>query len=199
MKNDEPDWTSFWNEKNPFRSFFFYRIYERFRARSYFRLLKNLDLKGRSVLELGGGSGYICKLICEKYGCEGTLIDSNRKAYGIFKKISGNNRMNYILKDMFDYRGEHDLVFSDGLIEHFHPEKRRRIILLHKKFAKKGGFVMFFAPKKSWLVERLISIKEGYEEKMTMEQLKRETSLPGSELVSSTEDFHMVGVLYRIG
>jgi predicted nicotinamide N-methyase len=199
MENDEPDWTVFWNKKISFRSFLFYRIYEKFRARSYFRLLKNIDLKGKSVLELGGGSGYICRLICEKYGCEGTLIDNNRRAYGIFKKVVGKKRMRYILTDMFGYRGEHDLVFSDGLIEHFHKEKRREIILLHKKFAKKGGLVMFFAPKKSWLVERFISMKEGYEEKMSMEQLKMETSVPGLKMVSSTEDLHMVGILYRVG
>jgi len=199
MKNDEPDWTGFWSKKITFRSFLFYRIYEKFRVRSYFRLLKNIDLKGKNILELGGGSGYICKLICKKYGCKGTLIDSNRKAYEIFKKVVGNGRMNYILTDMFGYRGKHDLVFSDGLIEHFHQEKRREIILLHKNFAKRGGFVIFFAPKKSWLVERLISIKEGYEEKMSMKQLKRETSVPGLEMVSTTEDFHMIGVLYKVG
>ncbi|NIO22423.1 MAG: methyltransferase domain-containing protein [Candidatus Aenigmarchaeota archaeon] len=198
MSGDEPDWTRFWEGKRAFRSFLFYRIYERFRARSYFSLLKNMNLKDKRILELGGGSGYICKLICEKFDCKGTVVDNNEKAYEIFKRVIGNERVNYILEDMFKHekRG-YDLVFSDGLIEHFHLGKREDIISLHRKFAKKGGFVMFFVPKKSWLVERFMSMEEGYEEKMDSKQLIEETSIPGLKLVSTNKDFHMIGVLYK--
>lgn len=198
MIEREPDWTMFWKRKIPLRSFFFYRIYERFRARVYFKTLKNLDLRGKSILELGGGSGYLCGLICRKYGCTGTVIDDNRTAYNVFKRVVKNKNVNYVLSDMFDYRGKHDLVFSDGLIEHFHPQKRKKLIWLHKKLAKNNGFIMFFVPKKSWWVERFMSIRDGYEEKMSMEQLISETSLPGTELVSTGEDLHMVGVLYKV-
>jgi len=195
----ESDWTEFWNRKISFRSFLFYRIYEKLRVRSYFRLLKNLDLRGRHILELGGGSGYICKLLCKKYGCKGTVVDNNRKAYEVFRKVVGDGKLKYVLANIFNYKkGEYDLVFSDGLIEHFRPKRRRKLVMLHKKFAKKGGFVMFFAPKKSWFVERFMSMKDGYEEKMDVEQLINETSLPGLNLVSTTKDFHMVGVLYRV-
>ncbi|NIO21471.1 MAG: methyltransferase domain-containing protein [Candidatus Aenigmarchaeota archaeon] len=198
MIESELDWTKFWERKLSFRSFLFYRIYERFRARSYFRLLKDLSLKGKSILELGGGSGYICGLLCKKYGCRGTIIDDNKKAYEVFKRVVKNGDVNYILADMFDYKGRHDLVFSDGLIEHFHPKERREIILLHKKFVKDGGFLMFFVPKKSWLVEHFMSVKNGYEEKMSIKQLIKETSMPRMKLVSTEEDLHMVGVLYKV-
>ena len=57
MIESEPDWTKFWKDKISFRSFLLYRIYERFRVRSYLRLLKNLNLGGKSIMELGGGSG----------------------------------------------------------------------------------------------------------------------------------------------
>ncbi|UCC91777.1 MAG: hypothetical protein JSV39_00700, partial [Candidatus Aenigmatarchaeota archaeon] len=76
---------------------------------------------------------------------------------------------------------------------------RKELILLHKKFAKNGGFVMFFVPKKSWLVEHFMSMKGEYEEKMDIDQLKRESSMPGLRIVSTTEDFHMVGALYKVG
>ena len=192
----KPDWGKFWLRSPLTRSKTYFKLYTRFRLRAYLRLLKNLDLSGKTTLELGGGSGYLSKLLSKKKGTKPLVVDNNREAYEFCRKI--NSEIEYFCQDMFKHRGKYDLVFSDGLVEHFYPGKEREgVIALHKKLLKKGGQCIIFVPKKSWLVRKFMSMKNEYEEKFTLEQLKKEAKSAGLRILAGTSDLHMVGILCK--
>jgi len=192
----KPDWGNFWLRSPLTRSKSYFKLYTRFRLRGYLRLLKKLNLDGRTTLELGGGSGYLSKLLSRKRGTKPFVVDNNREAFDFCRKIHSD--IEYFCEDMFRHRGKYDLVFSDGLVEHFYPGKEREgVIRLHKKLLKKGGYCMIFVPKNSWLVHRFMSMKNEYEHKFTLEELKREARLAGLKVIGGTSDLHMVGILCK--
>ena len=124
------------------------------------------------------------------------VVDNNREAYVFCKKIHSD--IKYFCQDMFRHRGKYDLVFSDGLVEHFYPGKERvRVIKLHKKLVKKNGYCMIFVPTNTWLVRNFMSMKDEYEHKFTLEELKREARSAGLKVLGGTSDLHMVGILCR--
>ncbi len=192
----KPDWGNFWQKSALTRSKTYFKLYTRYRLRAYMRLLRNLKLKGKTSLELGGGSGYLSRLLSRKKGTKPAVVDNNREAYDFCRKV--NSGIRYFFQDMFKHKGRYDFVFRDGLVEHFYPGKdRKNVIRLHKKLLKKGGHCLIFVPKSSWTVRRFMSMKNEYEEKFTMGQLKREAESAGLEVLAGTTDLHMVGIMCK--
>ena len=191
----KPDWNNFWLKNPIIFSKAFFKLYTMLRIKAYLRLLRAIDLDGKTTLELGGGSGYLSKLLSEKRHTKPSVIDNNKNAYDFSKRI-GNFEVNYFLQDMFSHKGKYDVVFSDGLIEHFYPKERKKVFTLHKKLLKKDGYCVIFVPKKSLLIESL-GMKNEYEEKFTLERLKKEAESVGLKVLASTSDFHMIGILCK--
>ncbi|MDI6640422.1 MAG: class I SAM-dependent methyltransferase, partial [Methanocellales archaeon] len=67
----------------------------------------------------------------------------------------------FLLEDIFrlNEKEKYDLVFSDGLIEHFSGKRRRDAFKKHVDAAKKGGYIMIFVPKSNalyWIVRTFL-------------------------------------------
>ena len=193
-----PDWTVSW-QSLPMSSVLFMKIYTWTRIRSYYGLFSQTDPFDKTCLEIGAGTGYISKLLTEKFHTHTTLIDNNREAYSMFQRVSGEG--DYIIADAFSFKPKErfDIVFSDGLIEHFYRKERIKMVLIHRNMAKASGFVIIFVPKKSWFVERIFTMRGGVLElKYDYDQLEAELNEAGLEPIAWAEDWHMIGALARV-
>ncbi len=192
----EPDWSEFWSLHSPLK-LLFWKIYEKYRVSAYNRLLEKTSMKGKTIAELGGGSGYLLGMVSKRKKAKAFVIDNNKKAFKFFKKTGMKLGVKFILSDMFAQRKKYDAVMSDGLIEHFHSKERSKVIALHRKLMKKGGVCIIFVPKNTWLVRNAFALKGGYEKKFFSDELKGEAEKAGLKVINSVSDIHMTGILCR--
>lgn len=174
------------------------KLYTWTRIKSFYDLFSRTDPVGKTCLEIGAGTGYISKLLAQKYKLDLTLIDNNREAHRMFQRVTGKG--NYIIADAFSFEPDErfDIVFSDGLIEHFYRPERLEMISVHRNLAKMDGYVIISVPKKSWFVENLCDWKGVLELKYDYSQLETELMATGLSPVARAQDWHMIGVLSRI-
>lgn len=177
--------------------------------RSYKKLLRQTDLiniKNPKILEIGAGSGLLTRRILDMYGGSAVLVDSSIEAKKVFKNVNNHPKVKYEIKDAFSikYKNKFDLVFSDGLIEHFSEPVRRKLIKIHMNAAKKGGHVILFAPHPSrrYKVFRRMYGKRfeelvGYEKPLKKEYIYKVTKLLGMTPVASSENIWEMGVLCK--
>jgi len=194
------DWEKFWGE-TPFRGS---RLGERgwhliaeYSSRSCLRLLKEVGGVG-TILELGGGSGCVSGVVARKLGLESkalTLIDNSPEAKRAWKQLSGFGK--YIQGDFFtnDFEGRRfDLVFSDGLVEHW-PDREERLGVIRRHAELSTRYVMIRVPKRG-LGTRLLRIREGmkkdgsYEKHYTPEELRQGISDAGLKVLGVDEDVY---------
>lgn len=189
----DADWTAFW-KRMPFRSLRLLGLYERLRFRTYKRMLAGIAFD--DIVDLGGGSGTMAKMLAEQFDVPGIVVDNNPAAYRIYRRMGRSPRTRYVRKDLFAYARKHDVVISDGLIEHFPRSERKRLLRHHKRLAKK--YVLIFVPKKDWHVRAFLRFKHGHEENYTRERLIAEVKSVGLRPIRTASDFHMHGVLCKV-
>lgn len=192
------DWNTFWDFTSRHKSF--NRLLYAVHFRHYRRLLNGALPPDPEILELGAGSGVVPRRIVREWGGRATLVDSNEKARELF--LAGavpGERLDYILGDVLDISlpARFDLVYSDGLIEHF-PEKER-IMAAHTRALKPSGHLLLFVPSNSLAFRTLTRFGPdmGYEERYTLPaliQLCRDHDL---EVLRTTSYCFEVGVLCR--
>lgn len=191
---EKTDWKEFWTMQSALRTLF-WKFYERYRIRAYRVLLRNIMLEEKTIVELGGGSGYLLGMLSLWKGAKAKVIDSSREAYSFYKKTGAKFGVAYSKKDIFKERKKYDLVMSDGLIEHFHGKERAKVMALHKRLMEKNGFSIIFVPKDGWLVRNVFALKNGYEKKFSPGELEGEAERAGLKVISSISDMHMTGIL----
>lgn len=93
-----------------------------------------LDVRGMDVLELGAGSGHLCRRMLAAGARSATLVDFSPAALARARReLAGAGACRFVEADVFDLEGErrYDLVFSSGLAEHFSGEAREAIVEKH--------------------------------------------------------------------
>jgi len=108
------------------------------------RMIKILDkYKCKNVLDAGCGSGFFSKYFAER-GCNITAFDYSDEALKSAKSL--DSRIKTIKGDIFNmpFKEEFDLVFSDGLLEHYKDPVK--ILKKFKDVTKPGGYVVTFVP-----------------------------------------------------
>ncbi len=168
-------WDSYWDTNTD----------SRFTKKSWskIRIIRELDKyvkKGMYVLDAGCGSGFFSNYFIEK-GCKVYALDYSKEALEIARRLTRNKAKGYLNADLLDsnfpkkVKVKFDLIFSDGLFEHFTPEQQNKIIKNLKSVKKKNGIITTFVPNKFsfWEVIRPIFMPGIHERPFTMGKLKK--------------------------
>lgn len=101
-----------------------------------FQMISNtIDFEGKSVLELGCGTGRISYLAARAKAKKVTLIDSSGEALKRARELfKGYGDAKFVLSDIFEYKTaeKFDVVMSSGLIEHFKGDLMEKVLMIHK-------------------------------------------------------------------
>jgi SAM-dependent methyltransferase len=197
-RTTEFDWDLFWQFTSRHEKF--NRLLYSYHFRHYRRLLENALPHSPSILELGAGTGALARRIIARWGGRATLIDSNEHAFRLFQRGSqAGEPIEYVRADVLSlkFSAVFDLVYSDGLIEHF-PDKTR-IMNAHLGAVKESGLIMFFVPNNSVVFKTVTRFGPdmGYEERYRLKALVELCEHFGLEVLRQTQYFFEVGVLCR--
>lgn len=150
-------WSEYWNWEKVFR---------KVTSEVYFNLINEYckPLEGKRVIELGCGSGLISAKLAE-FGADVTLVDSSEEALKLSEKnfhtigVKGK----FLCRNVLDldsdskFTNQFDIVFSEGLVEHFLDDERKRIFEIHSRLVKEDGFVFIAVPNAYNLPRRVLS------------------------------------------
>jgi SAM-dependent methyltransferase len=119
-----------------------------------------------AVLDTGSGSGFFSSYFVSK-GCEVYSMDYSEKALSITQSITGYRCKAYIKDDILDIKSlskidkKFDIVFTDGLLEHYSRDEQDRIITNMRTVKREGGYLINFVPNRFslWSMIRSFYIK----------------------------------------
>lgn len=195
----DQNWDVFWkvvSSKPLLLKFLYYSHFKKYKA-----LLSKIPLAKPKILELGAGTGVLAQRLLELFGGEAILVDNNTKAFELFQKFKKDDlKVAYLQEDIFNLKTQNkfDLVFSDGLVEHF--EDKKAILDLHKKHLKKEGSLFFFVPHASKIFSFLNKIgpQACASKVFTKQDLLDLCQENGLEVINSVASFFEIGVLCRV-
>lgn len=131
------------------------------------------------VLDAGCGSGFFSGVFVEK-GCRVTVLDLSEEALDIAREATGGRAEAYVKEDLLDggfgerHRGRFDLVFSDGLFEHFRGGDQIRIAANMIASLAPGGRVATIVPNafSLWRLVRPFVMPGIYEKPLRRARLR---------------------------
>jgi SAM-dependent methyltransferase len=119
-------------------------------------LLKPYLRPGTWVLDAGCGSGFFSGFFLEQ-GCVVSSLDFSEASLAATREKTGGRCKEYVCEDLLGPRclegreGSIDLVFTDGLFEHFSGEDQAKIIGRFRQLLAVGGVLATFVPNRySW-------------------------------------------------
>src|SRR6185369_11919417 len=140
------NWESFWVQKE--------NVHEYYSNTD--RVLRNLakitDLKGKKVLEIGAGTGRD-SLNLINYGAEVYQLDYAMNALKLMKDVATESGMNVHLVGGDAFRlpfadGTFDIVFHQGLLEHFREPTATNLLKENARIVKSGGILLIDVPQR---------------------------------------------------
>lgn len=147
----EENWDNYWGANTDSR--FTKRSWSKTRMMN---LLDSVVKEGMDVLDAGSGSGFFSNYFIKK-GCNVYSLDYSEDALNITKRLTQNKSKAYLKEDLLDpdfgkrYAKKFDLVFSDGLFEHFGKDDQVKIMSNFRAVKKDDGIITTFVPNKySW-------------------------------------------------
>ena len=195
IQNSAEKWDSFWKMsvfqtpgtgriENFYRTIIYFRAYE--------RLLNGVNLQGKSILELGSGTGNNSLYLAKKHGAAlVSLLDFSAQGLAKVAKDQFPCKVQTIQDDLVSHRPPraYDTVHSTGLVEHFEDEARLAVVQKHAECAKEGGYVMIWVPVRSFAFAFIgrFNILLGIEEiPFTEEEMRGLFTASGLRIVNET-------------
>ncbi len=147
--------------------------------------------KDMSILDAGCGTGFFSNYFCEQ-GYETVALDYSEEALAITKKRT-HGRVKILKADMLSEGLEQvtddrfDLIFSDGLFEHFSKNNQDRIMNNLKSVLSVGGIVATFVPNRwsPWELIRPFMMPGIKEEPFVLKRLKDLNERNGLKVIHS--------------
>jgi SAM-dependent methyltransferase len=104
------------------------------------------DITGKTIYEVGSGNGHLINFLAgEGATCIGTEIALNRPSKKSKPGLSWHETDGVNLDD-FEPVNSFDLIISDQVVEHLHPEDINLHFISAFKLLKKGGKYVFYTP-----------------------------------------------------
>jgi len=132
-------------------------------------LARNIP-QGSTVLEIGAGGSYALATVVSKNNCSGYGIELDEdglkktRAFADLKSVT----LHLVQGDGFRLpftENAFDVVYSQGLVEHFKEDLTRELLLEHHRVCKPGGLVIVSVPN-LWNLPhtmRKMLLREKYE------------------------------------
>ncbi len=142
-------------------------------------IAREISFEGKSILELGCGSGRLSYLASQAGAETITLVDFSEEALRIAKNLfAGIDKVTFIKANLLNLTlpKKYDIVFSSGVVEHFRDEELPLAIEAHARYSRE--YVVIVVPsdtafnKRSSVLPQNIKLY-GYEKPMSSRQMKR--------------------------
>jgi 2-polyprenyl-3-methyl-5-hydroxy-6-metoxy-1,4-benzoquinol methylase len=141
------------------------------------KLLKDTAFSDPQILELGAATGFLSRMLLERYNGRATLVDNNENSYLTFIRNGyDQTQITYLKENVFELnlKEKFDIICSFGLIEHF--DNKKEIIDAHTKFLKDNGLAIIIVPLDSILsrvfYELHPELNLGYRELLNKSDMK---------------------------
>ena len=171
----QKEWNDFWSVKQGGQFQFNKPSWSK---RRIINILDKYVDKDMTILDAGCGSGFFSNYFISK-GCKVYSLDYSEKALDIARKITQNKAFEYLNRDLldeslgFEFKNTFDLIFTDGLFEHFSQEEQEKILKAFITMKKKKGLIITFVPNRYsfWAVIRPIFMHGIKEKPFTLGEL----------------------------
>lgn len=196
------DWETFWDEKQETEE-----VYSN-AGRVLRHLLKLTDLQGKKVLEIGAGTGRDSFPLLE-HGAVVYQLDYAENSLRILKRLAddGHYSVSILGGDTFclPFRdGTFDIIFHQGLLEHFRKPMAERLLRENIRVLKQGGFLLVDVPQRwhSYTVAKHILIAmdkwfAGWERSFSVGELRALLKSLGLTPVYSYGEWMYPSFFYR--
>ena len=177
------------------------------------RILRNLTavttLGGKSVLEVGAGTGRD-SLGLVKLGAEVFLLDYAASSLAIIRTLSKQEgiRAHLVQGNAFALPFPDlafDVVFHQGLLEHFRAEDARRLLSENVRVLKQGGYLLVDVPQRYHIYTVIKHVLilfgrwfAGWEREFSVRELERILRDHGLILVRTYGEWMYPSLLYRM-
>jgi SAM-dependent methyltransferase len=169
----ETNWDQFWEKHRGGR---FTEV--SWSKRRILSALQSYVHRGDRVLDAGCGSGFFSAYFVAQ-GCETYSLDYSQESLSIARDKTGGRSRAYLCRDLLDpalateYAGRFDLVFSDGLFEHFAAAEQDVILHHMKALTVPEGSIVTFVPNvwSPWSLVRPFLMPGIAEEPFTRQRL----------------------------
>lgn len=174
VQTEKENWDQFWDANTESR--FTKKSWSKIRIMT---LLKQVLKPGMKVLDAGCGSGFFSDFFISQ-GCEVYTLDYSESALEVARKKTQNRSKAYLKENLLEpdfgsrFENTFDLIFTDGLFEHFTLEDQNKILANFKKTKKPDGIITTFVPNKYswWEIIRPLVMPGIHEEPFTLPTLK---------------------------
>lgn len=196
-------WETFWDEKQDVQE-----VYS-----NADRIVRNLlavtDLRGKRILEIGAGTGRDSFPLVER-GAVVYQLDYAENSLRILKRIAAGAGYDVIILggDTFclPFRdGSFDVVFHQGLLEHFRKPQAEALLRENIRVIKSGGYLLVDVPQRYHLYtlakHLLIAMNRwfaGWERSFSTPELRSAFRSLGLVPVHSYGEWMMPGFFYRV-
>lgn len=142
------EWGHFWKRNNKETP-----EHTSWSKRRILQVLEPYVKPGMRVLDAGCGSGFFSRYFLSR-GCLTYALDYSQEALSLTRSATDGKAAKYICEDLLDvnlaalYAGSFDLIFSDGLFEHFPRAEQNKLMYNFEKMKKEGGRIITFVPNK---------------------------------------------------
>lgn len=196
-------WDSFWSNKKEV-----HEVYSN-ADRVLRNVLKVTDLHNKCVLEVGAGTGRDSFGMVE-HGASVFMLDYSTNSLNIIKNIAteekvyvspvGGNAFSLPFPD-----GSFDLVFHQGLLEHFREKEAHSLLRENIRVLKQGGLLLVDVPQRyhiyTVMKHILITVDKwfaGWEREFSVPELDRLLRSLGVEPIYKYGEWMYPSVFYRI-
>jgi len=174
VQTEKENWDDFWSANT--KSRFTQKSWSKIRIMN---LLDQVLSPGMAVLDAGCGSGFFSGFFISR-DCEVYTLDYSDSALEVAREKTQNKSKAYLKENLLEpdfgnrFAGKFDIIFTDGLFEHFTREDQNKILDNFKKVKKPDGLITTFVPNKYswWEIIRPLVMPGIHEEPFTLNQLK---------------------------
>jgi ubiquinone/menaquinone biosynthesis C-methylase UbiE len=196
------NWENFWDEKKDV-----HEVYSN-SDRVVRNLSKIVDLKGKKILEVGAGTGRDSFPLVG-HGAEVFQLDYSINSLRIMKRLADEEKISVSIVggDTFClpfHDGTFDIVFHQGLLEHFRPQQAEALLRENIRILKKGGLLLVDVPQRyhiyTVIKHFLIAINKwfaGWEREFSVGELRGEMERLGLETVHIYGEWMYPSLFYR--